>query len=92
MSEKVSAEIKVSGLVQGVGYRWFVYRNAINLGLRGIAENMYDGSVKVIAVGPKASIEELVKELKVGPSRSIIERVLVTYGDYIDTYKEFSIG
>ncbi len=46
----------VRGRVQGVGFRWWVRRNALELGLLGTAENLVDGRVKVIAEGGKQSL------------------------------------
>ncbi len=41
----------VTGRVQGVGFRWWVRSNALELGLAGFAENLADGRVKVVAEG-----------------------------------------
>lgn len=63
------------GLVQGVGYRWFVRRAAGRLGLAGVARNLDDGDVEVLAEGPPGAIDELERELRRGPSASRVERV-----------------
>ncbi len=59
--------IIVEGLVQGVGYRWFVARKAQALGLRGFVRNLYDGNVEIEAEGDRSLLEELIREVKVGP-------------------------
>jgi acylphosphatase len=56
----------VSGRVQGVGFRWWVRRNALELGLLGTAENLVDGRVKVVAEGGRDSLAELLGRLE-GP-------------------------
>jgi acylphosphatase len=56
----------VRGRVQGVGFRWWVRRNALELGLLGAAENLVDGRVKVIAEGGQQSLIELLGRLE-GP-------------------------
>jgi acylphosphatase len=57
----------VHGRVQGVGYRYFVERNAVELGLDGYARNLDDGSVEVYAAGPPDKIQKLAGLLRVGP-------------------------
>jgi len=46
----------IRGKVQGVGFRWFVARNATRLRVMGYARNLPDGSVEVVAVAPDASV------------------------------------
>jgi acylphosphatase len=60
----------VRGVVQGVGYRYFVLRQATTLGLAGYACNRSDGSVEVVAEGPARALEELEGRLRVGPASS----------------------
>ena len=57
----------VGGMVQGVGYRWFVQREAARLGLEGWVANEADGSVEVVAEGPEPALGELVLMLWEGP-------------------------
>jgi acylphosphatase len=56
----------VRGRVQGVGFRWWVRRNALELGLRGLAENLIDGRVRIIAEGERDGLLELLGRLE-GP-------------------------
>jgi acylphosphatase len=53
----------VEGRVQGVGFRWWVRANALELGLAGYAENLDDGRVKVVAEGAGDSCRELLRRL-----------------------------
>ena len=48
----------VRGVVQGVGFRWFVVRNASELGLTGWTANEADGSVRVLAEGPSVALDQ----------------------------------
>jgi|SRR5215472_12180076 len=50
----------VSGQVQGVGFRWWVRVNALELGLAGSAENLVDGRVRIVAEGERASCAALL--------------------------------
>jgi acylphosphatase len=54
----------VSGRVQGVGFRWWVRSNALELGLTGFAENLADGRVKVVAEGDEVRCRELLGRLE----------------------------
>lgn len=65
----------VHGRVQGVGFRWFVWQAAGRLGLRGLARNLPDGSVEVVAEGPSNALEELAQALARGPATARVERV-----------------
>jgi acylphosphatase len=68
----------VSGLVQGVGFRWFVHRHAARLRLSGWAENLVDGRVEVVASGPDEALEELELLLRQGPSRADVAEVEIS--------------
>jgi acylphosphatase len=61
----------VEGRVQGVGFRWWVRANALELGLAGFAENLADGRVKVVAEGAGHGCRELLGRLEadVSPRR-----------------------
>lgn len=58
----------VRGRVQGVGYRYFVLRQADALGVTGYARNLPDGGVEVIAEGEEAALAALEERLREGPS------------------------
>lgn len=57
----------VSGRVQGVGFRWFVARNAHALGLTGWVRNEDDGRVQVYATGAAEQLNRLAGRLHMGP-------------------------
>ena len=64
----------VSGLVQGVGFRWFVARHARALGLGGYARNLPDGRVEVVAGGgPADALGRLEELLRAGPAHALVE-------------------
>lgn len=67
-SEPVAESIRVFGRVQGVGFRAFVQRRALEYALSGYVENCSDGTVFLEVSGPRESIESLVQELWKGPS------------------------
>ncbi len=68
-------EARVSGTVQGVGFRYFVQRRASALGLSGYTRNLPDGDVEVLAEGDKTLLEALLEDLRTGPSLSSVDNV-----------------
>ena len=66
----------IQGRVQGVGFRWFVQREAGELELRGWVRNTEDGDVEVVAAGESADLDELRLSLKQGPRGSRVDRVI----------------
>ena len=70
----------VHGRVQGVGFRYFVVEEALSLGLRGYARNERDGSVEVLAQGPRPALERLVARLRQGPSAAHVSEVRTSWG------------
>jgi acylphosphatase len=66
----MSTRFLVSGLVQGVGFRWFVARHARALGLAGYARNLPDGRVEVVVSGPDDALPALERLLRAGPANA----------------------
>lgn len=67
--------ITVRGVVQGVGFRWFVVREAARLGLVGWVANVPDGTVTLEAEGGAEAVERLVDLLRVGPPGAVVQAV-----------------
>jgi acylphosphatase len=71
----VTTRFLVFGMVQGVGFRWFVARHARSLGLTGYARNLPNGSVEVVVDGPQDAFPALELLLRRGPANSQVDRV-----------------
>jgi len=67
--------VLATGLVQGVGFRWFVRETARQLDLAGWVLNRSDGSVEVMAEGPASGIAALRAALAEGPAGARVEGV-----------------
>lgn len=65
----------IRGAVQGVGFRWFVMREAHRLRLHGWVSNLPDGTVEVMADGPAPLLGELQRALARGPSTAKVSSV-----------------
>ncbi len=71
----------VAGQVQGIGYRAFARRQALDLGLSGYAENLIDGRVEVVAEGHRRDLEHLLIGLRQGPAHAIVRSFDVEWGE-----------
>lgn len=87
----IKSHFKVEGLVQGVGFRYFVYKVAVGLNLKGFAKNCTDGSVEVTVEGDETAIDKLHNKLKRGPSRSNVTDVTITKEDFTGELHSFNI-
>lgn len=75
----VKLRIVVRGIVQGVGFRFFIRRHASRLNLRGYVRNLPDGeSVEIVVEGPRDKVDELIKLAKRGPPAAVVNDVEIT--------------
>ncbi len=75
MTAHAALFFRITGRVQGVGFRASTARKARALGLQGTARNCADGSVEVVAAGNHDSLERLGKWLQHGPPSAVVARV-----------------
>jgi acylphosphatase len=66
----------IQGRVQGVGFRWYVHREAAELGLRGWVRNTEEGEVEVVAAGTAEDLAELRASLRRGPRGSRVDHLV----------------
>jgi len=86
-----AAHIIIRGLVQGVGFRYFVARHASRFNLDGFVTNLNDGNVEIIAEGERGAIEMLIKEVKVGPRSAHVSDCVIEWTQPGNSLKGFSI-
>ncbi len=84
-------DASVRGVVQGVGFRWFVRRNAAALGLTGWTANQSDGSVRVVVEGPSESLTQMESILGQGPPGALVEAVDTRWLPATGEFKAFDI-
>jgi acylphosphatase len=82
--------ILVSGKVQGVFYRVSTVEKAIELGLKGYAQNLPDGRVLIEAEGHEESLQKLIEWCKKGPSRAVVTNVDVVESAMMN-YTDFAV-
>lgn len=85
------AEIIVNGFVQGVGFRYFVARNAEQLLLKGYTKNLNSGEVYTVVEGELAMIEELYKKIKIGPRYADIKNASIKLSEPKNEFTQFEI-
>ena len=92
MADLASVQVVVYGYVQGVFFRAFTARRAVELGLTGYVRNLPGGdSVEVEAEGERKQLEQLIGYLKVGPPGAKVEKVVTNWAEYTGSYSRFSI-
>ncbi len=79
------AAFRVTGRVQGVGFRWWTRLQARQLEVEGTVRNAADGSVEVQARGEAAALDELRRRLSSGPPAALVESVEPIPFDYAGT-------
>ena len=91
MNDHRRLEARVIGRVQGVGFRWFVKREASRLQLTGWTQNHADGSVRVVAEGATAGLDELQRALETGPPGAEVDRVEAVRSTATGSFERFDI-
>jgi acylphosphatase len=82
----------VRGIVQGVGFRYFVVHHAHRIGgITGYVRNLRDGSVEVVAEGERERLERLLTHLRQGPSGAVVEGVEVSWDQPTGEFPDFRI-
>ncbi len=90
--EKIQARrFLVRGRVQGVGYRWFVEREAHKLGVAGWVRNQPNGSVEVLASGSREQLAALSARLQAGPRAARVDAVDESEAQPVPDLKTFRI-
>ena len=81
----------VTGRVQGVFYRASTMEQAQGLSLTGWVQNLADGSVEIMAEGPRYALEQLMEWCKVGPADAEVHHVSVRWEKNQGEFKTFRI-
>lgn len=86
-----AVRIVVSGLVQGVGYRYFVMRAARSLGIVGYVKNLHNGNVEIIAEGETGPLNQLIEEVKTGPCSCDVRDLKIEWLELTGTFDGFDV-
>jgi acylphosphatase len=78
MSERLCRNLRIHGVVQGVGFRYAIHREAVRLGITGWVRNRRDGTVEAVVEGSSAAVEAIIAWAHHGPAASEVARVEVS--------------
>lgn len=84
-------EMTVTGRVQGVGFRWFVKRAALDMGVKGYVRNLPDSTVRILAQADVPQLECFVEQIRLGSRHSMVAGVNVIPLDHTSDYYDFEI-
>jgi acylphosphatase len=89
---KSAVHVRLSGRVQGVGFRWYCVQRANGLGVTGWVKNRGDGSVEVLAEGDRSELEDFVRQLEQGPGSAHVADADVDWHEYTGKYNSFEVA
>jgi len=89
---KSSVHIVVSGMVQGVGFRYFVHHHATQLGLTGWVRNLPNGDVEIEAEGNREFVESLIAYARRGPRSAVVSNIDVVWKEPRSQFTSFEIS
>lgn len=81
----------VTGIVQGVNFRWYTKRHAADLNLVGYVRNRSDGSVEIVAEGSRDALERLLDWARVGPPSAVVDNVDAQWSAPTGEFRYFEI-
>ena len=82
---------RVTGIVQGVGFRYAAVHEARRLGVKGFVRNVSDGSVEAVGEGDARAVTAFLAWLEIGPPGATVHRVTVTEVPYAGRFDRFSV-
>ena len=81
----------ISGIVQGVAFRYFARKRARELELTGWVKNLYNGKVEIVAEGEEWQLKKLVMDLQIGPPSATVTGVEVKEEEFKNEFDEFEV-
>lgn len=91
MPARIRAHIFISGLVQGISFRYYTREKAKQLGLTGWVKNLSNGRVEAVFEGEKEKIEQMIDWVKQGPDLAQVKEVEVQWQEYENEFSDFEI-
>lgn len=88
---EVRAHVLIRGFVQGVGFRYFVYRIGTKLQLHGYVRNLFTGEVEIEVEGDRSLVEEMIAQVRVGPRMSHVNDVAIEWREPRHDFSTFEI-
>ncbi len=85
------AILVIQGLVQGVGYRFFVVARAKQYNVTGYVQNLPNGNVRVIAEGDKGILMAFIEDLRIGPASAHITAMDIQWSEEESGFTDFEV-
>ena len=85
----ITRHLRITGRVQGVGYRWNMAQQAQRLGVNGWVRNKRDGSVEALIQGPASQVLSLIEWAQQGPKQAQVADVAVTVAEALEVFGWF---
>ncbi len=83
--------LRVTGCVQGVGFRYYVVSKTRGYDVTGFVRNVRDGSVEVVIEGPVDDVQALATVCKIGPTSGNVTGYDEKFGEYTGEFDDFGI-
>ncbi|MCP4230397.1 MAG: acylphosphatase [bacterium] len=83
--------LRITGRVQGVGFRYYVVNKARGYDVTGFVRNMPDGSVETVIEGPVDDVQALATVCKIGPTSANVDDYDEKYGEYSGEFGSFEV-
>jgi len=90
-SDNQRLHVFIRGIVQGVGFRFFVYQHGTLLKLRGWVRNCINGDVEVLAEGPRKELDHLLDKLEEGPEMAQVIEASADWQTYVGDLPVFTV-
>lgn len=90
-AQQASVHVLVSGVVQGVGFRFFVLRVAQQYQIEGYVRNLPNGDVEIEAEGEVGLLRDFLKEVQRGPLGAYVSAVEVSWGEARRRFRGFDV-
>lgn len=88
---RARAHVIISGMVQGVCFRYETIRKANTCGVSGWVRNNYDNTVEAVFEGPEESVKDIVAWCHKGPEGAIVKDVIIKWETYTGDFNGFNI-
>jgi acylphosphatase len=89
--KQVRATVRISGIVQGVNFRYFTRRTAEAYNVTGWVKNLANGDVEAVFEGREAEVRRVLDWCHEGPSGARVDEVLINWEDYRGEFPTFDV-
>lgn len=91
MADMACARVLISGLVTGVGFRYFVTSRAERFSITGFVRNLDTGSVEIEVEGERQEVYDFLMEVKPGPANAVVQSFQTEWKQYEQKYDKFFV-